>query len=65
LNDNVYKVSKRVVHPEYNESNLNNDLALFKLDKPVPLNERIQVICLPTSDDYETIFNKSVTIVGW
>ena len=37
-----------IAHPKYKQpSNLNNDIALLKLDKPLKLNDRIRTVCLP------------------
>ena len=34
-------------HPEYDAKKLNNDIGLLRLDKAVPLSERLLPICLP------------------
>jgi secreted trypsin-like serine protease len=43
----TYNVKEIFQHPNYDPKKLNNDLGLLKLDKLVPLSERILPICLP------------------
>ena len=45
-----------------------NDIALFKLDRPVDLNEYTIPVCLP--DEYEgtaldTLVGRSSNVIGW
>jgi endopeptidase E len=39
-----------VKHPAYNPRNLDNDIALFKLAKPVMMNKYVQPVCLPSAN---------------
>lgn len=43
------------IHPHYNESTLENDIALLKLPKPVKLNENVNVIKIATELDVENL----------
>lgn len=47
--EDVYKVKTVVVHPDFNEKSLINDVAIVKLEKSVAVDETIQPICLPSS----------------
>ncbi|XP_044756908.1 chymotrypsin-C-like [Coccinella septempunctata] len=47
--DDIHKVKAVVVHPDYNETTLTNDLAVVKLQKDVEADEAVQPICLPSS----------------
>lgn len=62
---NRYGVSKIFIHPDFNNRTGFNDLAVFKLSKPVVYTKRIGPICLPKDDDYSLIYNKSALIAGW
>lgn len=46
-NSFTFNVAEIIQHPDYDKSKLNNDLGVLKLDKLVPLSERILPICLP------------------
>lgn len=37
-------------HPDYLPRQMNNDIALLKLNSPVKLNKYVQPACLPTTD---------------
>lgn len=43
----VTKSTKVFVHENYQPGSLQNDIALIKLERPVPLGENIWPICLP------------------
>ena len=45
------KVTKKIVHPDYNFFTYENDLALLKLEKRVTFQDNIIPICLPANDD--------------
>ncbi|XP_011830870.1 PREDICTED: mannan-binding lectin serine protease 1-like, partial [Mandrillus leucophaeus] len=59
-------VSKTVVHPDWNSSDVSNgcDIALVKLANPVSLTDKIQLACLPPAD---TILpnNYPCYVMGW
>lgn len=47
--EKIMAVDKIIVHPKYNwRENLNRDIALLHLRRPVTLSDRIHPICLPT-----------------
>ena len=47
------KINEVFVHPNYDNDNPEraNDIALFRWDEPVELNDEISTICLPNQDD--------------
>lgn len=44
------EVERVVKHPQYNDYSVDNDIALFKLKKPVIFNNYVQPACLPSAD---------------
>lgn len=56
-NVQIFNVTDIIVHPRYNPSKFDNDIALLKLDSYVNLTEFIYPICLPTNqpDDFEAV----------
>lgn len=53
-----------IIHPDYDEKSLENNIALIKLNNPVMFNEYISPICLP---QVETLTKPGDTVVtaGW
>ena len=46
----TFRVTKAIVHPNYDPESRDNDIALLRLSKKVIFNANIQPICLPTVD---------------
>lgn len=44
----IYKIIDKIVHPSYDKTLTNNDIALLKLNQIVEFNENVHPICLPT-----------------
>jgi len=44
------KVAKVFRHPKFDHHTYNNDIALFKLEKPIQYNKYVSPACLPNSD---------------
>ncbi|KAF2360584.1 Serine proteases trypsin domain [Trinorchestia longiramus] len=57
------KVQRVTVHPSYSRSTLQNDVAVLTLTEPLRYSDRVQPICLPTSDIHTD--NLQATITGW
>ena len=51
------------VHPSYDTTNLDNDIALLKLKKSVKFGRFVGPACIQTSTDYTAI--KHVYVTGW
>lgn len=58
------KVLKAFKHPQYNKNNVDNDIALLKLDSPLELTNRIWPACLPEQAE-ELVPDLNATILGW
>jgi len=56
-------VAEIIIHPEYNNRNYDNDLALLRLDQPVDYTSYIIPICLPGSS--LKIAGKKGYVTGW
>ena len=62
----IFQISEIRVHPQFTGTGFYNDLALFKLERPVRFTEYIQPICLPSDSQRQDSFVGQVpTIVGW
>lgn len=62
----IFQISEIRIHPQFTGTGFYNDLALFKLERPVRFNEYIQPICLPSNSQRQESFVGQVpTIVGW
>lgn len=61
------KILINLKHENFNDSNNLNDIALFKLNQTVNLNQNIQIACLPDPrfSKYPTQQNISAWINGW
>ena len=45
-----YKVKRIIVHPGWDSRRLNNDIAMFELEKTIQFNKYVSPICLPKAD---------------
>ena len=62
----IFQISEIRVHPQFTGTGFYNDLALFRLEKPVRFTDYIQPICLPSQIQRSEEFVGQVpTIVGW
>ncbi|KAF8776918.1 Phenoloxidase-activating factor 2 like protein [Argiope bruennichi] len=58
-----YKVSKIIVHPDFRNTSLWNDIALLRLEEPVLFAPHIDTVCLP---EYDEIFSgQNCVVTGW
>lgn len=65
LRPNVLEI---IIHPQYDPTTLNNDIALLRLHTPVTLSDRIGLVCLPASmpcSMHHLIPGKSGIVTGW
>ncbi|XP_073978745.1 venom protease-like isoform X3 [Rhodnius prolixus] len=56
------RIIERILHPDYKEPAVYNDIALFKLDSNVLLNEWVAPICLHTKEEISVA---KATVTGW
>ena len=62
--NNKADVAEVIMHPEYRESNNNNDFAILRLSSPVTFTAEVAPACLP-ADVKQTYKNKVATVTGW
>ncbi|XP_055679891.1 CLIP domain-containing serine protease B15-like [Lutzomyia longipalpis] len=63
-----FRVFSIIPHPQYNTSNLANDIALLRLSREIIYTDHIQPICLWASNattNLRDIENRMATAVGW
>lgn len=58
------KVIRHFIHPEFNTSEYNNDIALLELEYPLAFNERVQPALLPEEGE-ELELGSKATVIGW
>ena len=51
-------------HPQWNEQDLSNDLALIELPSPLPMSDYITTSCLPSAGDVPSV-GTMATVTGW
>jgi len=62
----IYLVSDLIIHPQYNTTTVQNDIAFLKLVKKVDLNDKVKLICLPSSSSLtDLVYNKLIMGLGW
>src|SRR5699024_1925803 len=55
-----------ILHDQYDDITLRNDLALIKLSEAAPINDYIQLAVLPPKTDIDNSYDgKTVTATGW
>lgn len=64
VNEVARTVSQVIVHPDYNNTLLNNDIALMKLSSPVTFTDYIRPICL-ASNSSQFHNSTSCWATGW
>jgi len=58
-----YRVKRVYQHPSYQRpTSLNNDIAVFELEKPIQFNKYVQPVCLP---DKDVAVGSDCYITGW
>ncbi|NXF91668.1 OVCH2 protein, partial [Eubucco bourcierii] len=57
-------VKQYIIHPSFNQSTLDSDIALLQLDKPLEFNHYVHPVCLPAKE--EAVQPSAVCVVtGW
>uniref|UniRef100_A0A1B0FLW7 Peptidase S1 domain-containing protein n=1 Tax=Glossina morsitans morsitans TaxID=37546 RepID=A0A1B0FLW7_GLOMM len=57
------QVARTIIHPSYDSTRIVNDLALLRLDSPVPMTEKVRPVCLPTAN--QNFEGKTGIVAGW
>ncbi|XP_063375042.1 transmembrane protease serine 9-like [Cydia amplana] len=60
----VRKVEHVIIHKDYNDTYLQNDVALLRLSSDIPYTDFIRPICLPT-EDVADLKGETIIIAGW
>lgn len=63
-NEQERRVIRAFKHPEYNKNDVDNDIALLKLEYPIELTHRVWPACLPEQNE-EIKPELMATILGW
>ncbi|XP_014680136.1 PREDICTED: trypsin-1-like [Priapulus caudatus] len=58
-------VDKIFKHPAYDDSEMDNDVALIKLSTAVVFNDYMSPVCLPTGNDSVTYEGELAIVTGW
>ena len=63
---NQRRVIKVITHPDFSLKTLQNDIALIKLEKPVPRSDLVDYLCLFHYDQTDSLLEtKKLYIAGW
>ncbi|KAJ8918092.1 hypothetical protein NQ315_011549 [Exocentrus adspersus] len=60
----ILDVQEFIRHPDYNPDTGNNDIALLRMDQPIPLSEFVQIIRLPDNGN-DSLEGRIGTVTGW
>lgn len=66
--EKIVAIDKIIVHPKYNwKENLNRDIALLHMRRPVPFTDKIFPICLPSKKVARTLMSEGYKgrVTGW
>lgn len=60
----MFQINNTIIHPQYNTTNLRNDIAIVKLCTPIQYSDFIQPACLwdEISTKKEDIYYKTATV---
>ena len=56
-------ITRKLIHPKYNHSSYEYDLALLKLSRTIRYADHINAICLPQTED--DLVGLNATVTGW
>ena len=62
--EQTYNITELILHPKYNDDNLDHDLALLRLNRKASFNKRVGTACLPGQNTNFPIATKCF-ITGW
>ncbi|KAL3271704.1 hypothetical protein HHI36_022176 [Cryptolaemus montrouzieri] len=60
------RVSKLIVHPEFESDTFKNDIAIIKLSEPIEVTNYVRPVCLwEDAIDLYQVVNQPGTVIGW
>eukprot|EP00795_Rhopilema_esculentum_P004718 gene4718-21013_t len=62
--EQVFGIQKIIMHHAYDSYEIDNDIALMKLDRPALLTKEVGLVCLPNQDD-RVPTGKNCIVSGW
>uniref|UniRef100_A0A914DI40 Peptidase S1 domain-containing protein n=1 Tax=Acrobeloides nanus TaxID=290746 RepID=A0A914DI40_9BILA len=65
LSEVVHNISLIHVHPKYNPDDITNDIAVLEVDPEIKFTNRVQPVCLPSSDESQTADQEIGWVTGW
>ncbi|KAG8199828.1 hypothetical protein JTE90_000916 [Oedothorax gibbosus] len=64
--EQVRRISKILLHPQYVDKGFVNDIALLRMDAPVLFSDYLRPVCLPTAEEDPGLWHgKQCSVVGW
>jgi secreted trypsin-like serine protease len=63
--NNLYSVSRIIIHPQYNNVTFKNDVAIIKLRNALTFSDRVSPVCLPPPNSHSSLYGKNVVATGW
>ncbi|MBF0313561.1 MAG: serine protease [Oligoflexia bacterium] len=63
--EGLVEVKAVIVHPQYNRSNITNDIALLLLDETSPLLKNKEITTIPIYDNTEAIRDRKLVSIGF
>ena len=60
------KIKRFIVHPGWNQENVDNDIGLIELDLPIDFTTSpVRPICLPVNASHDKFDGRNATVAGW
>jgi secreted trypsin-like serine protease len=63
--NNLYSVSRIIIHPQWNRTTIRNDVAIIKLRNALTFSDRVSPVCLPPQNSHSSLYGKNVVATGW
>jgi hypothetical protein len=60
--EQIRRVSKILMHESYDPDLIDNDITLFKLDRPFVMNDYVSTVCLPSTVVQDGV---NCMVTGW
>jgi chymotrypsin len=63
--NNLYSVSRIIIHPQWNTTTVRNDVAILKLTTSLIFSNEVFPVCLPSANSHSFLYGKNVVATGW